>query len=78
MRKRMLTTNTEQDTAVADFSKSLEGKMQYGIIKSEFWSMFKKVVEKEKKNDEKFHSMRVCVKGKLKKEEWANLKYETY
>lgn len=27
--------------------------MQYGIIKSEFWSMFKKVVEKEKKNDEK-------------------------
>lgn len=24
------------------------------------------------------HSMRVCVKGKLKKEEWTNLKYETY
>lgn len=32
--------------------------------------MFKKVVEKEKKNDENSsHSMRVCVKGKLKKEE---------
>lgn len=28
--------------------------MQYGIIKSEFGSMSKKVVEKEKKNDEKF------------------------
>lgn len=24
------------------------------------------------------HSMRICVKGKLKKEEWTNLKYETY
>lgn len=31
--------------------------------------MFKEAVETEKKNDAQFHSMRVCVKGKLKKEE---------
>lgn len=32
----MLMRNIEQDTAVVDFSKSLKGQMQHGIIKSEF------------------------------------------